>query len=162
MGALENINAEEISMKTFSKVAVGSALVLSLAGAAWAQGPGGCDGFGPMGHGRHAGMTQGMGARIDARLASIKSSLKITSEQETAWKAFETAVKSQVPRGPGERTELAKLSAPERAEAHAKFVQERAQGAQNVAQAVKALYARLSPEQKATADQVLTMRHGRG
>lgn len=150
-------------MKTLNKIALAAAVAASLAGVAYAQdgdfGAGPCGG-GPMAH-RHGGMRD-HGARMEQRLASIKSELKITPAQESAWTAFESTVKAQVksmPRGPEQRKQFANLTAPERADLRAKRMQERAQGAQAIAQAVKNLYAQLTPEQKQTADQLMMGRH---
>jgi hypothetical protein len=75
-------------------------------GGGYGPGMGGGPGMGPgamggggMGYGR--GMGRGMGAGYDtpavaaARIADLKAQLKITSGQEAAWKAYETAATQQ-------------------------------------------------------------------
>lgn len=155
-------------MKTVSKIILAATVAGSLVGTAFAQEGGFPAGGPPCGgargmayHHRHDG-----GARLESRLSVIKSDLKITPDQEAAWTAFESAVKSQVRTmphrpGPEQRAAFAKMTAPERAQLRATRMQERAQGAQNIAQAVKALYAQLTPEQKQTADRLMAGGHHR-
>jgi len=136
---------------------------------------GGAPGYGGMGHGPGAGMWGGMGggmggwmnaseasAVVGSRLAAVKSELKITSDQEPAWGAFEKQTQQQVESmqalrqqmqermhgaTPGTPAEFAALRdgmfklRQANAEAHAKVV--------------KDLYAALTPEQRAVADRAL-------
>jgi hypothetical protein len=148
-------------MKTLRKSVLATlvALTVGMSGVALAQGPGpgkgGCDpAVGAMGMPGGGGMH---GANMDARLAQIKSELKITAQQEGAWQVFETAVKTQraQTRGP-----VSAQTAPERADAHVARLEQRLAGAKEIAQAVKDLYGRLTPEQKASADRIL-MQGGR-
>jgi len=132
---------------------------------------GGAPGHGGMGHGPGAGMWGGMGggmgasevsAVVGSRLAAVKSELKVTSDQEPAWGAFEKQTQQQVESmqalrqqmqermhgtTPGTQAEFAALRdgmfklRQANAEAHAKVV--------------KDLYAALTPEQRAVADRAL-------
>ncbi len=132
---------------------------------------GGAPGHGGMGHGPGAGMWGGMGggmgasevsAVVGSRLAAVKSELKVTSDQEPAWGAFEKQTQQQVESmqalrqqmqermhgtTPGTPAEFAALRdgmfklRQANAEAHAKVV--------------KDLYAALTPEQRAVADRAL-------
>jgi hypothetical protein len=149
-------------MKTLRKSVLATLVALSIGitGAALAQGPGygkgGCDpAVGAMGMPGGGGMHRG--ANVDARLGYIKNELKITAQQEGAWQVFETAVKTQraQARGP-----VSAKTAPERADARVARLEQHLAGAKEIAQAVKDLYSKLTPEQKATADRVL-MQGGR-
>lgn len=167
-------------MKRGTKIAigVGAALSLGLAALAGAQpggyGPGSSMGGGMgMGQGMMGGgpgmmgMGQGMmgmgpemmgaqGYGIEQRLAARKSALKITSDQESAWQAYASVAKTQA----DARLEQSKAmhgaapaTAAERFDLHNKFMKEHLQQLEAVNAAFKDLYAALTPEQRAIADQ---------
>ena len=137
-------------------------------GMGWGGGPGmmgygrhggsgmmGYGGMGPRGGGWGPGGGAGPAANADAHLAFLKSELKITSEQEAAWQAYAGQMKQQAermqaafsqPRTPAQ-------SAPERARQRAEFAKQRAAAMESTSAALKDLYAVLTPEQKAIADQ---------
>lgn len=127
-------------------------------------------GYGPgMWGGMGAGMGGGMGlmgmadaTAVGGRLAAIKSELKITPAQETAWSAFEkqTLQQAQTMQAlhqqmqekmhgatPGTPQEFAAL--------REGMFKARQANAETHAQAVKDLYVALTPEQRAVADRSL-------
>lgn len=137
-------------------------------GAGMAQGMGpmgrGPMGYGPMGHGMAQGMGQGMGsqafgnpaAAADWRLAGLKAELKITAAQESAWKAFADQTKQQAEAMQAWMTTVqvsAQASAPERIEMRNQIMKKRQEQMEKSTVAFKDLYAALTPEQKAFADQ---------
>lgn len=175
-------------ISTAVRIAVGAA-ALAMAAVATAQpcggagagfGPGMGGGFGPgmgMRGGPGMGMGPGHGARgpvdhaavADGRLAYLKSALKITPAQEGAWDAFATTSKAQAASMDAMREKMwqSGATAPERAAARAEAMQQRATVMAAASKALGSLYAVLTPEQKAVADQNLgpggpfAMRFGR-
>ena len=170
-------------MKRATKIAigVGTALTLGLAaavvnahthghgyGPGWGMG-GGSEygmgygpgaGMGPMGYGPGRGMgPQSYGnpaAAADARLAYLKSELKITSGQETAWKAFADQAKQQAEAMQAWMTTVqgsTQATAPERLELRNQIMKKRQEQMEKSTAALKDLYAALTPEQKTIADQ---------
>lgn len=123
------------------------------------SGPGG--GQGMMGaaaeHGRGAGAGFSPAAMVEGRLAALKTELKITANQESAWQAFATKAKQQVESMHAQRTQAsaATQTAPERLAQRAEFAKQRAANVEAMSAAVKDLYDVLTPEQKAIADQRL-------
>ncbi len=130
-------------------------------------GPGMHQGMGMHGSGQAAGMRggmRGMGQPGDAatRLAAVKTELKISAEQEGAWQAYETVVRQQAEARLALRTAMqARLQDPAAAASFDHAAQREAmlklrdsdRAARDTAR--QALYAVLSPEQKALADQRL-------
>lgn len=129
-------------------------------------------GYGPMGHGP---MGRGMGpqgsfnpgAMADVRSAYFKSELKITPAQESAWKAYADQHKQQVEAMLALRATVqggAKATAPERLDLHNQIAKKRQEQMEKMTAAFKDLYAALTTEQKALADQRvgLGMMGGRG
>ena len=170
-------------MKRITKIAIGTvtALTLGLAAAAvnanpygygpgWGMGQG--QGYGP-GYGPGAGMGRGMGpqasgnpaAAVEWRLSSLKSELKITAAQESAWKAFSDQAKQQAEAMQKLMTTVqgsAQATAPERLELRNQVQKQREEQMAKGTAAFKELYAALSSEQKALADQRVGMMGGRG
>jgi hypothetical protein len=131
------------------------------------MGPGGMGpmGFGPMGRGMGPQAYGNPSSMIEARNAYLKSELKITSAQESAWKAFADQVKQQAEAMLAWRTTAqssAQATAPERLELRNQFMKKRQEQMEKSTAAFKELYAVLTPEQKALADQRVGMRGGRG
>ena len=167
-------------MKASRKLAIGVAAGLSLGLAAASVGaqPSGYGGsgmgpgFGP-GHGRMGG---GFGPRagfsdpaaaVEGRIAAMKTELKIGAQQENAWNAYAQALRDQSQAMQAWRnSRAASATALERSDAFASHLRERAQGVEKANAAFKDLYAALSPEQKAIADQRMGPRmaagYGRG
>lgn len=96
-------------------------------------------------------------AMVDGRLAALKSELKITADQDSAWQAFAAKAKQQAESRQAVRGQAAAQAqtAPERLAQHAEFAKQRAASLDAMTAAVKDLYAALTPEQKAVADQRL-------
>ena len=123
-------------------------------------GPRGGYGPGMMGGGPRGGYGPGFAqggpaANVDARLAFLKNELAITADQESAWQAFAKQTKQQAESMQalrGQATAAAK-TAPERLEQRAEFAKQRAANMEARSAALKDLYAALTPEQKAVADQ---------
>lgn len=180
-------------MKLSTKIFAGTAAVVALAtaGMGWAHpdgmgwGPG--QGMGPgygmgygmgpgmmgrgmgpgmMGHGPGYGMGGWMGgseAGLAGYLASLKTELKITPEQEAAWGAFEAQARQQFASMQSMHTQMQQMHGPQAADKtpadfaalHEAMFKLRQANAEARAKAVKDLYAVLSTEQKAVADRNL-------
>jgi Spy/CpxP family protein refolding chaperone len=170
-------------MKLTYKIIAGAAAALSLAlagavyahpgGGMWGPGTGMGPGMGGMGPGMGMGpgvgrMGYGMGgggmgdadmaAAAVGRAAELKYLLKVTPAQETAWKAFETAMVQQATTMQAMRTRMhaqmqnqAPGSAEWTAQRDALIKQHDASRSAHTA-ALKDLYAILTPEQRAIAD----------
>ncbi len=126
-----------------------------------AMGPG-MMGRGP-GAGR-GGMWSNPAAAVEGHLAALKVELKITPDQDTAWQAFTAKARQQTETMPARRAQMfAQMSAtnqtaPERLAQRTEFAKQRIAGMETMTAAVNDLYAVLTPEQKALADQHLA--HG--
>jgi hypothetical protein len=122
-----------------------------------------CDGSGPgaaAGGGPRGGFGPGVAGanpteRAEARLAFLKNELKITGDQQGAWDAFANQVKSNAAARETLRAQRPALAETpvERMEQRAERMKVRASHAEAMSGAVKDLYAALTPEQKAIADQ---------
>lgn len=146
-------------MKRATTIAVAVGLALGLGAAVVGAQPYGYGmGGGMMGGG--PGFMMGGGGfgfqNIEDRLAAQKAALKITPEQEKAWSAYATAVKSQSETVLAQHEAMwksAPSSSAERYEQHSKFMQQRAQTHEALSAAYKELYSALTPEQRTAADQ---------
>lgn len=130
--------------------------------------------FGGMGPGMGMGMGMGLGrghcgdadhaAMVDGRLAYMKSALKITAAQEDAWKAFAAASATQAAAMDAWRNKMwaSGVAPPDRMALRAEAMQTHAAGLAATSKAFAALYAVLTPEQKALADQRFGMAGPRG
>lgn len=138
--------------------------------AGFAGGPGaGHMGMGPgMGHGPGPGMGPGSGRGLgnpvsmaEGRLAWLKSELKITAEQESAWKVFADQRRQQAA-AMAERVKTVQDKKPgnavERLEWRNQMVKQRQEQSEKMLVAFKSLYATLAPEQKAMLDQGMANR----
>ena len=117
------------------------------------------------------------GERVEARLAYIRTALKITDAQNPQWESFANVLRKQArdrdqrmasfraKREQGaqgmQRPERPQLSAIDRMEFMQKRMAERSTRLGEVIAAAKPLYATFSPEQKQAADEMLS-RQGRG
>jgi hypothetical protein len=112
-----------------------------------------------------------MEARRAERLKALHDVLAIRPDQESAFQAFAAAVRppertpGDHPGGKGgDRAQLASLTTPERLDHMAQRMQERTQRRQAAftrrAEATKALYSALSPEQRRTMDALPLLRGG--
>lgn len=109
---------------------------------------------------RHATLAERLAKRHEHRMARLKEQLKITPEQEAAWRAFVVRMAPQVPATPPSREALRErreqwrqLSTPQRLqrldEAKAKRDERMAQRHE----AIRSLYANLTEEQRKIFDQ---------
>jgi len=116
-----------------------------------------------MGHGMGPQGQRDPAAMADARNAYLKSVLKITPAQESAWKAYADQRKQQVESMLALRASVqgsAPATAPERLDLHNQMMKKRQEQAEKGAAAFKELYAVLNAEQKAYLDQRAGMRGG--
>ncbi|MDP1524718.1 MAG: Spy/CpxP family protein refolding chaperone [Rhodocyclaceae bacterium] len=150
-------------------------LAAGLSGVAFAQGGrnmGGCDGMGPMGmgpgqSGKQAGMKFDPAQRAERHLSMLKGQLKITPEQEPLWQAYAEKMKADAGKGMhAMREQMAdtKLTAPERMTKMQTLMEEHLAKMKGVHDSFNRLYAALTPEQKAVADQYAAQmgRQGKG
>jgi hypothetical protein len=126
------------------------------AGGGWAAGmrggPGG--GWGGMGMMSQAG--------ADARLADLKSALKVTPDQEAAWNAYAELVKREALAHEQFRSQMTSAPPEARAEVRDGHFAHNREAAKELATARDGLYAVLTPEQKTLADRYMFGRMGRG
>ena len=102
-------------------------------------------------------------AMVDKRLARFKEELKITSDQEPVWTAYAEKTRSNV-KDMRDQMQAAMRdpaqTAPERFDRHIELMKKRLASFENMDDALKGLYAVLTPEQKAIADRHFArMRH---
>jgi Spy/CpxP family protein refolding chaperone len=135
----------------------------------------GC-GMGPgMGRGMHGGMHGGMRGGMHgpdtpavaaARLSDLKTELKITEAQEGAWQGFVAVVQQQAEQRQAMQAQMrARMQDPQaapvdRAARHAEMTALRDAYFKARSEALTGLYAVLTPEQKALADQQLRGPYG--
>lgn len=161
-------------MKLTYKIIAGVAasLALAAAGVVYAN-PGMGMGQGMnmgMGHGMAGGMMAGadVGAMAATRLADLKTELKITPTQEAAWLTFENQAKQQSAAMQAMRSQMqSQMQNQQPGATSTDFAAQRnammaLRDANRTARdaAVKDLYAVLTPEQKAIADQRLNAMGG--
>jgi periplasmic protein CpxP/Spy len=130
--------------------------------------------FGGMGHGFGPGMGMGPGhgpmagvdpsVMVDSHLNDLKAQLKITAAQDAAWQTFTAAAKQQAAGMQAMRAQMQQDSgtAPERMAQHATAMQQHGAAMATMTNAFSSLYAVLTPEQKAIADQNFGMMGHRG
>lgn len=131
------------------------ATVLGTAGVAMARGHGGEEG-GRCASGPQS-MAEGQATGMARHLDGMKQALKLTPAQEGAWKRFSESmsVAHAAPQRPEHGPSMTLL---QRAEWRQARMQQRFEQMQQQTQALKALYAQLSPEQQKTLDQ-MPMQH---
>lgn len=113
-------------------------------------------GYGPMGHGMGPQGSGNPEAAAEWRLSSLKSDLKITAAQEPAWKVYADQTKQQADAMQKLMASMhgsAQATAPERLDLRNQIMKQRQEQMAKGTAAFKDLYAVLSPEQKALADQ---------
>jgi Spy/CpxP family protein refolding chaperone len=100
----------------------------------------------------------------ESHLSDLKAQLNITAAQETAWQAFAAQAKQQAANMQAMRAQMQQPAgtAPERMAQHTAAMQQRAAAMTAMTAAFNALYAVLTPEQKAIADQNVGMMGHRG
>jgi lysyl-tRNA synthetase class I len=122
-------------------------------------------GYGPMGRGMGPQAYGNPAAAAEWRLSGLKSELKITAAQESAWKTFSDQAKQQAEAMQAlmnTAQSSAQATAPERLELRNQIMKKRQEQMEKGTAAFKELYAVLTPEQKALADQRTGMMGGRG
>lgn len=98
-------------------------------------------------------------ARMEKRQAELHDQLKLTANQEAAWKTF-TASMTPADRGQRpDRAEWEKLSAPERMEKMLDRSKQRQDAMASRLQAVKTFYAQLTPEQQKIFNENFSKQH---
>ncbi len=117
-------------------------------------------------HCDHAGGPHGDGAKIAAfharHQARLHDKLKLSAEQESAWKTFIEKTKPDLARHQAVHEEMAKLTTPERMDRMQALMKEGEERMAARAAAVKEFYAKLSPEQQKTFDDQAKAWHDRG
>jgi glucose/arabinose dehydrogenase len=106
--------------------------------------------------------------RVETRLAQAKTKLKITAAQEAQWNAFADVTRRHAKAADerikamrdGKESQAKRLTAVERLERRQQMAVDHSQRLTEVIAAAKPLYAALSAEQKAIADDMLTPRRG--
>ncbi len=98
-------------------------------------------------------------ARHDQRMADLKKDLQLTPAQEAAWTQFATAMRppASMPQRP-DREAMARLTTPERIDQMQAMHRQRQAEMDRRAEATKAFYASLTPDQKKKFD-AQTARH---
>jgi periplasmic protein CpxP/Spy len=121
-------------------------------------------GHGMMHHGPGAargGMWSNPTAAVEGHLAALKVELKITSDQDSAWKTFTDKARQQAGTMIARRAQMIAQApatpkpAPDSLAQRTEFAKQRLAGMETMTAAVKDLYAVLTPEQKTLADQLL-------
>lgn len=112
-------------------------------------------------HGAHRTSPHPMrgAAQHAERLAQLKAQLRLSPDQEPAWNAFQSAMQAPTDRQRPDRATLAQLTTPERIDHLKAHRAQRIADMDQRADATKAFYARLTPDQKKTFD-AQTLRHG--
>ena len=113
---------------------------------------------------RHHGMERMMpGQFVDARIAFLKTQLKITPAQEVQWQRVEAAMRENAKTldqtiGTA-RQNRGNIDAVQRLELRAQFAKVRVDNDARLLAAFKPLYASLSPEQQQMANQLVGAHH---
>ena len=105
-------------------------------------------------------------SRLDGRLASLQTRLKITDQQKPAWNNYATAMRSSLDplRQDCAAGRLAQrpTTVPQRLDAMQRVADARETELRTLKPAAEQLYAALSPDQKKTADRILLQPRFRG
>lgn len=120
------------------------------------------------GHHQRHGHGAPSAAQVAQHLDKLKAELKITDAQLPAWQQFATTVKTEADSHEARRTAMraqmqasrASGAAPDRQALRSQMQQQREASRNTHAQARQALYAVLTPEQKAVAEQKMRLRAG--
>lgn len=110
------------------------------------------------------------GERVEARLAYLKTALRITDEQQPQWDAFANTLRKQAremdARIEARRAQRAQsgrdgqVTAIERLERRQERLALASSRLNEIVAAAKPLYAALTPQQQKVADELLAQRHG--
>lgn len=139
------------SYSSFSRLLLVSGLA-ALAVPALAQPGGGC---GPM-EGGWGGFREHRDERMQQHQKALHDALKLSPEQEGAWKKFSESMQPPAKAERGKPEEGAKLTMPERAEKMLELAKQRQERMGEHLAALKTFYATLTPEQKKTFDEFHT------
>jgi protein CpxP len=138
-----------------------SAAILGGAALAHAGDPAGGDCGGPQHWGAKHGDPQ---AAMQKHLDKLKADLKIQPSQEGAWQAYESKVQAQGAKmkvlHQQATTDTKTLTLPERLDQRTAFMKQREADMEDMNTSLKALYAVLTPEQRAIMDKDFA--HGKG
>lgn len=121
---------------------------------------------GKHGHGPHQRAAFQPGRHIEGQIAFLKTELKITEAQTPAFNAFADVLRANA-KAMGERFQQMRgdrdkpATAVERLERRTEMMKQGAEASQKLLDAAKPLYAQLSDEQKASADELLTRGGGK-
>jgi periplasmic protein CpxP/Spy len=158
-------------MKAFHKHVLIGVMALGLGTSAMAADATMCGDMGSMMQGRgqrmgqvdQAKMAERMKVRMDQRHANLHSKLKLNAEQEVAWKSFIAGAQPPMSGMYQQHAEMAKLSAPDRAEKMLEFMKSRQAFMTARLVELKKFYAVLTPEQQKVFDAEMMGAHrGRG
>jgi hypothetical protein len=89
---------------------------------------------------------------MDRRTSDLKAKLKLSAEQESAWAGYVAAMKPPAPAAHPNRTELDKLTTPERLDKMREWRKQREAEMDKRDDATRAFYATLNDEQKKIFD----------
>ena len=135
----------------------GTALVAGSLGPAWAQAGGSSK---PP---AAAAATSSKPQTVEQRITELKAALKITSDQETKWKAVADAMRQNAGAMDklvqDKRAKAAGMTAVDDLETYQDFTKAHLDGLKNLTSAFESLYDSMSADQKKNADQVF---HGFG
>ena len=102
------------------------------------------------------------GRHVDGMLAFVKAELKITADQEPAWQAFSRSMRELAQQRAGMRKHARgsgrDLPLNERIDRRLAMLEQGTAQLRQMAEAVKSLYADLTPEQQQLADRLVPMR----
>jgi len=148
-------NTSKFALVALTAIAIGAA-----ASTAFAMSPG-CGDGGMMSQGGLSGDSKGKIATfIEKRQAELHQQLKLSAEQEPAWKTFSEKMQAALPQDRPNREEMRKLSTPERMDKMLAVMKAHEQQLEIRAAAIKEFYAVLTPEQRKQFDEQ-SARHGR-
>jgi hypothetical protein len=97
-------------------------------------------------------MQDRMQRHMDRRTSDLKAKLKLSAEQEGAWTSYVAAMKPPAPAAHPSRTELDKLTTPERLDKMREWRKQREAEMDKRDDATRAFYATLNDEQKKIFD----------
>jgi periplasmic protein CpxP/Spy len=142
-------------------IATATVGVLAASVGAWAYGNEhtGCQGM------DNSPRAERMQKKMGQHQQQLKAALKLTGEQETAWKDYSAALQGQKNAKPQlDRAEWAKLTTPERMDKMLALRTEREAQMRQRMDATRAFYATLTPQQQQVFDQQHAKkgRHGQG
>jgi protein CpxP len=147
--------------RTLHKHLLACALLVGM-GLATAQAQPAAGSDAPAPQGRHFDPAR-MAERMNRHLAALKQKLQITASQETAWNSFTAAMQPPANMQHPDPRSMAGMTTPDRIDQMRAMRDRRNAEMDRRAEATKAFYAQLTPEQKKTFDtETARMGHGHG